>query len=104
MDSELGRLATATAMPDPGHVCDLYLSLWQHQSPNPLTEARDQTCILTDTSWVLNPLSHSGNSTNVFLTVLGAGRSKLKVPAWSHTGGSPVPDSELMPPHRVLKW
>ena len=28
----------------------------------PLSEARDQTCILMDTSWVLNPLSHNGNS------------------------------------------
>ena len=29
---------------------------------NPLSEARDQTRILMDTSWVLNPLSYSGNS------------------------------------------
>ena len=30
--------------------------------PYPLSEARNQTCILIDTSWVYNPLSHNGNS------------------------------------------
>ena len=29
----------------------------------PLSEVRDQTCTLMDTSQVLNPLSHNGNST-----------------------------------------
>ena len=29
---------------------------------NPLSKARDWTCILMDTSWVCNLLSHSGNS------------------------------------------
>ena len=37
-------------------------SLWQCQIFNPLSEARDQTHILMDTSQVLNPLSHNGNS------------------------------------------
>ena len=32
------------------------------RSFNSLSEARDQTCVLVDTSWVLNPLSHSGNT------------------------------------------
>ena len=34
---------------------------------NPLSEARDWTCILMDTSWVCNLLSHSGNSQIKFL-------------------------------------
>ena len=29
--------------------------------PSPLNEARDQTCIARDTSWVCNPLCHNGN-------------------------------------------
>ena len=29
---------------------------------NPLSEARDLTCILMDTSQLLNPLSYNGNS------------------------------------------
>ena len=32
--------------------------LWQQWILNPLSEARDWTCILLDTSWVCNPLSH----------------------------------------------
>ena len=32
---------TATTMPDPSCICDLYHSSWQHQILNPLIEARD---------------------------------------------------------------
>ena len=32
---------TATATPDPSHVCDLYHSSWQSQILNPMSEARD---------------------------------------------------------------
>ena len=32
---------------------------------NPLSKARDQTCILLDTSYILNPLSHNGNSQGI---------------------------------------
>ena len=35
--------ATATATPDPSHVCNLHESSWQCQILNPLNEARDQT-------------------------------------------------------------
>ena len=41
--------ATATAMLDPCHICDLNHSLRQHQILNPLSEARDRTSILADT-------------------------------------------------------
>ena len=34
----------------------------QHQILNPLSKAKAQICILMDTSWVLNPLSHNRNS------------------------------------------
>ena len=36
--------------------------LWQHWILNPLTETRDQTRLLMDTSRVRNPLSHNRNS------------------------------------------
>ena len=39
------------------------LQLWQRGILNLPKEARDWTRFLTDTSWVLNPLSHNGNST-----------------------------------------
>ena len=52
VESELQLLActTATATPDPSCVCD-YRSR-EHWILNPLSEARDQTCILMDASQV----------------------------------------------------
>ena len=49
------------AVGDPSHVCDLGHSLWQRWILNPLSEARDRTCILMDTSQVFNLPSHNGN-------------------------------------------
>ena len=48
----LPAYATAIAMRDPSHVCDLCYSLWQQYILNPLNEARDQTHILMDSNWV----------------------------------------------------
>ena len=39
-----------TAMPDPSHICDLQCSLWQQQILNSLSEARDHTHILMETT------------------------------------------------------
>ena len=66
---ELQRLAytTATAMSDPGCICNLYHSSRQHQILNPPSRARDRTCILMDTSWICYLLSHNGNSIIYFL-------------------------------------
>ena len=44
------------------YICDLRCSSHQHQILNPLSKARDQTHIVLDTSQILNPPSHSGNS------------------------------------------
>ena len=57
---------TATATQDLRHVCDLHGSSQQCQSLNPLSETRDWTHILMDTSWVLNLLSHSENSLEIY--------------------------------------
>ena len=64
VESELQLLActTATATRDLSHICDLCRSLWKHQNLNPLSKARDRTCIRMDTSQVLNPLIHNRNS------------------------------------------
>ena len=43
---------TAKAMRDPSHIFHLHRSSWQRRIPNPLIEARDQTHILLDTSWI----------------------------------------------------
>ena len=49
---QLLAYATATAMPDPSHICDLYHSSWQCQILYPLNKAGDQTPILMDTSQI----------------------------------------------------
>ena len=58
---QLPASATATATWEPSCICSLHCSLWQHQNRNSLSKARGQICILMDTSWVLNWLSHNGN-------------------------------------------
>ena len=69
VESELQLLtyATTTAMRDLSHVCDLHHSSQQCQILNPLSEARDRTYILMDTSQVLNVLGCNGNSNSLFL-------------------------------------
>ena len=42
--------ATATATPDPSHISELHHSSQQFQIFNPLSKARDQTCVLMDAS------------------------------------------------------
>ena len=51
--SELWPLAytTATAAPDPSHVCHLHIS-WQRRILNPLSEARHRACVLVDASQI----------------------------------------------------
>ena len=57
---QLQAYATATATQDPSCICDLHLSLQQCWIFNPLTDMKDQTCILIDISRVLNKQSHNG--------------------------------------------
>ena len=62
LELQLPAYTTATAMPDSSLTCDLPHSLQQRQILDPLSKARDGTCILRDTSWVLNLMSHNRNS------------------------------------------
>ena len=66
--SELQLLAytPARAILDLNHVCDLPRSVWQCRILNLPSKARDRTCFLMDTSWILNPLSYDGNSMSFF--------------------------------------
>ena len=47
-----GAYIIATAMPDPSCISDLHHSSQQHQIHNPLSEARDRTRVLMDTSQI----------------------------------------------------
>ena len=49
---KLQAYITATVMQDLSHVCDLNQSSQQRQILNPLSKARDRTCILMDTSQI----------------------------------------------------
>ena len=44
--------ATAKAKPDPSCICNLHHSSQQCQILNPLSEARDGTCVLMDASQI----------------------------------------------------
>ena len=57
LELQLLAYTTATATPDPSCVCNLHHSSQQCQFLTPLSEARDQTCIFMDNSWVLIQLS-----------------------------------------------
>ena len=50
LELQLPAHTTATAAPDMSHDCDLHQSSGQCWILNPLSEARDRTCILMDTS------------------------------------------------------
>ena len=50
LELQLPAYARATATPDPSHVCDLHHSSWQCWILNPLSETRNRTCVLMDTS------------------------------------------------------
>ena len=64
VQSELQFLAytTATAMPALSHICNLHHSSWQRQILNPLSEVRDQSCILMGYQSDSFPLRHDRNS------------------------------------------
>ena len=47
---QLTAYTTATATPDPSLIYDLHRSSQQCQILNPLSEAKDQFCLLMDTS------------------------------------------------------
>ena len=66
--SEVQLLAytISTAMLDLSHVCDPHYSSQQPRILNSLSEARDRTCVLMDTSQIGFLLSHNENS-SVFL-------------------------------------
>ena len=61
---QLPAYSTATAMLDPSLICDLHHSSRQHRILNPLSKARDETCILWDASWVCYCCTTTGTPSN----------------------------------------
>ena len=52
LELELPAYITATATPDLSHIYNLHCGSQQCWILNPLSEARDWTCIFMDTSWI----------------------------------------------------
>ena len=69
LELQLLACATAPATSDLSHICDSHHSLQQHQVFNPLSKAGNQTHIHMNTGWLLNLLSHSGNSLLLLLSI-----------------------------------
>jgi len=60
MELQLPATATATATWDQSHVCNVHHGSWHHWILKPLSRARDQTQVLTDTSWIRFPYATTG--------------------------------------------
>ena len=52
LELQLPAYSTTTATPDPSRICNLHHSSRQHQILDPLSEARDQTHTLMNTSQI----------------------------------------------------
>ena len=90
IESEQQLSAYTTATPHLSFICNLYRSSWQHRILNPLSEARDQTTSFMDTSQVLNPLGHNGNSQFSFFP-WAMEKEKLRGGVLSKGVGTPGP-------------
>ena len=75
MEPQLLAYATATATPDPSHLCDLHHSSWQHQILDSLSEARDRTCNLMVPSRVRFHCATTGSPPMFFLQVFSSSHS-----------------------------
>ena len=60
---QLPAYATATATWNLSYICKLHHSSQKCQIPNPLSEARGQPCVLTDTSWARYRWATTGTCT-----------------------------------------
>ena len=81
---QLPAYATAIAMPDLSRICDLHHSSQQCQIPDPLSEARDQTSILMDASWIRFRCTTMGTPSYGF---------RKQPPNWSSCFAPPSNDS-----------
>ena len=58
-------------------ICDLHHSSWQHCIPDPLSEARDQTCVLMDTSQICFRYTTVGTPVSHILKLFSCDKNSL---------------------------
>jgi len=68
-EPQLPACPTATAMPEPSCICDLHHSSRHCWILNPLSEARDRTCVLMDASRLRFHWATMGSPMNSFTNV-----------------------------------
>ena len=66
LELQLPAYTTATAMPYLSHICKLHHNSWQCHILNPLSKARDSTCILMDASQICFPWATMGTPPKAF--------------------------------------
>ena len=110
VETELQLLAyvTSTAMTDLCHVFDLHHSSWQCGILYPLSETRDQTCILMDTSQIHFCWAIDRNSCffifNFFFNFLIRLQNEKEVPVQVVTGTSVIPRRVFICMHEWGCW
>ena len=70
---QLWAYTTATATPEPSHICELRHNVWQCWILNSLSKARDQTCLFMDTNRVVFCFV-------LFLSFLGLHSQHMEIP------------------------
>ena len=73
--------ATTTAMPGLSHVCNPQHSSWQWKILKPLSEARDLSCVLTDTSQICFHEAMTGTPLHTILPSIYS----LQIPGANYT-------------------
>ena len=77
LELQVPAYTTATATPDLSCICGLHWSSQQSRTLNPLSEARDRTYILLDSSWVCYHWATTGTPGTVDTVDLGRDHSLL---------------------------
>ena len=66
LELQLPPFAIAIATQNLSLICNLHHSSWQHRIINPLSEAKDRTCILMDTSQVVTTEPQQGTPLSIY--------------------------------------
>ena len=81
--------AIATATPHLSRICDRHHSPQPSQIPNPLSKARDGTCVLMDTIGSVNGWAKTGSPFFFFSFFLGPHPQHMEVPVlWGQIGAT----------------